>query len=175
MYSLISFNGFKVGVWVGTVVALLLGVPTEVSAASPSGQHPSRDQGKAPHIGGHLNNPSPYYPQRSVACREEGTVTFQVRVEATGRPANVKIVKSSGHRRLDAAAYKTVRNQYRFTPATRGGVAIPYIYRFSIQFILPRIDDYDYGALLAEPCLDFIILPSSNDHAEPIVEQLNDQ
>ncbi|MBR6877350.1 MAG: energy transducer TonB, partial [Neisseriaceae bacterium] len=64
---------------------------------------------QASHIGGHLHNPKPPYPQRSIENGEEGAVRLRVRVEANGRPSKVDLVKSSGYPALDRSALKTVR------------------------------------------------------------------
>lgn len=91
----------------------------------------------ASHIGGHLHNPKPPYPQRSIENGEEGTVRLRVTVEANGRPSKVELAKSSGYPALDRSALKTVREQYRFIPATRAGVAVRSDYTFGIKFELP--------------------------------------
>lgn len=91
----------------------------------------------ASHIGGHLHNPKPPYPPRSIENGEEGTVRLRVTVEANGRPSAVSLVKSSGYPALDRSALKTVREQYRFIPATRAGVAVRSDYTFGIKFELP--------------------------------------
>lgn len=90
------------------------------------------------HIGGHLHNPRPAYPEFSKENGEQGEVTLSVMVEPNGRASAVDVVQGSGYARLDRAAHDTVLNQYRFTPATRGGQAIAYRYRFSIVFKLNR-------------------------------------
>lgn len=90
------------------------------------------------HIGGHLRNPRPPYPEFSRDAGEQGVVTLSVMVEPSGRASSVDVVKSSGYSRLDRSAHDTVLNQYRFVPATRGGQPIPYHYRFSIVFNLNK-------------------------------------
>lgn len=91
----------------------------------------------ATHIGGHLNNPKPPYPQQSKMRGEEGSVGLRVKVTADGRAASVEVVKSSGYSRLDNSAKKAVEN-YRFSPARQGGRAIPFTYTFSINFKLNK-------------------------------------
>ena len=91
----------------------------------------------ASHIGGHLHNPKPPYPPRSIENGETGVVRLRVTVEANGRPSAVSLVKSSGYPALDRSALKTVREQYRFIPATRAGVAVRSDYTFGIKFELP--------------------------------------
>ena len=89
----------------------------------------------ATHLGGHLNNPRPPYPEMSRELGEEGVVGLRVSVTADGRAQSVTVVKRSGYPRLDRAA-KTAVEKYRFRPATRGGTPIPYNYTFSITFSL---------------------------------------
>jgi protein TonB len=85
------------------------------------------------HIGGHLHNPRPAYPEFSKENGEQGEVTLSVMVEPNGRASAVDVVQGSGYARLDRAAHDTVLNQYRFTPATRGGQAIAYRYRIQVE------------------------------------------
>lgn len=104
--------------------------------ASPSVANGGGDLTLPSHIGGYLHNPKPPYPTFSQEAGEQGVVTLLVMVEADGHPSAVDVVKSSGYSRLDRSAHETVLHQYRFIPATRGGTAIPYRYRFSIPFVL---------------------------------------
>ena len=127
----------QLGQWGRVVVVLSLGMVAATSAMAQTDQGSVATERPATHLSGYLNNPAPPYPQRSVACQEQGTVTLTVRVEANGRPSEVKVVKSSGYPRLDASAYRTVRDKYRFIPRTQEGVAISSVYTFSIQFRLP--------------------------------------
>lgn len=115
------------------------GVATNGSAsaqASPSAANGGGDLTLPSHIGGYLHNPKPPYPTFSQEAGEQGVVTLLVMVEADGHPSSVDVVKSSGYSRLDRSARETVLHEYRFIPATRGGSAIPYRYRFSIPFVL---------------------------------------
>ena len=62
----------------------------------------------------------PVYPVLSRRRGEEGTVRIAVRVAASGRPLDVRLLRSSGHARLDKAALKAVRKA-RFVPPKRNG------------------------------------------------------
>ena len=93
---------------------------------------------KASHIGGHLHNPQPPYPARSIENGEEGSVRLRVTVEADGKPSAVNLVKSSGYPALDRSALKTVKEQYRFIPATQNNVAVRSDYTFEIKFYLSQ-------------------------------------
>lgn len=68
----------------------------------------------------YLNNPAPTYPPQSRRVREEGEVVLRVRVSEAGRASEVRVDRSSGHRRLDRAAIAAVRG-WRFVPAQQDG------------------------------------------------------
>ncbi len=70
----------------------------------------------------YLRAPEPVYPLASRRAREEGRVDVQVLVGATGAPATVSVLRSSGHERLDDAAIAAVRAA-RFKPYTEDGIA----------------------------------------------------
>ena len=69
--------------------------------------------------------PAPRYPALSLRNGEEGTVLLLVKVDATGKPIDVELKKSSGYRELDKNAMKHVLATWRFHPAMHQGVAIP--------------------------------------------------
>lgn len=69
--------------------------------------------------------PSPRYPPMSLRNGEEGTVLLLVKVDATGKPIDVELKKSSGYRELDKNAMKHVLANWRFHPAMHQGIAIP--------------------------------------------------
>lgn len=108
---------------------------TNAANTGASGQGSGQSSTLASHEGGHLNNPKPTYPERSIENEEEGSVKMSVRVEPNGRPSNVSIAKSSGFPRLDNAAREAV-SQWRFRPATRNGEPITSIYVFPVNFSL---------------------------------------
>lgn len=66
----------------------------------------------------------PDYPADSQAAREEGDVVVELCVAANGIVDDVKLLKSSGHPRLDTATVAGL-NKSRFEPATRAGRAVP--------------------------------------------------
>ena len=87
--------------------------------------------------GGYLAALRPTYPPDSLNNGEEGVVGVSVSVAADGKPLDVIISKSSGYSRLDRAAKQAIL-RYRFKPATRGGIPIPYKYHFNVNFKLPN-------------------------------------
>jgi len=66
----------------------------------------------------------PVYPKESQRAHEHGTVVLRVLVDATGRPAQIQIERSSGFARLDSAAREAVE-KFLFRPYEVNGVAQP--------------------------------------------------
>ena len=81
--------------------------------------------------------PPPHYPSIGLRRRMEGIVLLRVTVTDQGRPREVTVERSSGHRVLDEAARKQVLQRWQFVPAMRDGVAVPAVGLVPIQF---RID-----------------------------------
>jgi periplasmic protein TonB len=77
----------------------------------------------------------PRYPWLSRKRGEQGTVTLSVEVHADGTCGKVKLVRSSGHQRLDAAALKSLRRA-KFIPAMRAGQAVTQTRNFEFVFKL---------------------------------------
>ena len=63
------------------------------------------------------------YPRYSEEMYEEGQVKLQFIVQPDGTASNIKILRSSGHSRLDAAAARSLRRA-KFQPATCHGKPI---------------------------------------------------
>lgn len=60
--------------------------------------------------------PPPKYPSLAARNHEEGTVTVEIMVDASGAITSAKIQKTSGHSELDEAAVDVVKNRWRFPP-----------------------------------------------------------
>ncbi|WP_349922065.1 energy transducer TonB [Aeromonas veronii] len=82
-----------------------------------------------------LKNPEPLYPQESRRRGEEGQVVLKVRVTREGTAESVEVERSSGYRRLDMIARRTV-NRWRFIPARQNNVAVADWARVTIIFKL---------------------------------------
>lgn len=80
-------------------------------------------------------NPAPDYPTRARRRGWEGRAILEVEVDEEGRPAEVRLVESSGYRLLDQAALETVE-RWRFTPARRGGKTEADTLKLPIRFAL---------------------------------------
>lgn len=80
--------------------------------------------------------PAPAYPRDALRRGAEGTVLLQVLVGTDGRPLEVGISQSSGHRDLDAAARRHVLAHWRFRPAHRDGHPVQALGLVPIAFSL---------------------------------------
>lgn len=77
----------------------------------------------------------PQYPADSIAANEQGRVILHVYLDSFGDVIDVKIHRSSGHKRLDEAALAAVR-QWHYTPARRSGFATPSEILVPIRFVI---------------------------------------
>ncbi|KQY51961.1 energy transducer TonB [Lysobacter sp. Root494] len=92
-----------------------------------------------PLAGAHLEYESasaPAYPIEAIRKALTGTVTLRVLVDVDGRPIDVQVERSSGHRVLDAAAKKQVLAKWRFRPAMQDGQAVQAIGMVPVVFNL---------------------------------------
>lgn len=114
--------------------------PIDVEAIQPSGATGIGIPQTAD-IGASLQTlaaPPPPYPRDALLDRLEGTVVLDVHVDADGRPIDVVVVTSSGHRALDRAAQRQVLQKWRFRPALQDGRAVPALGRVPVSFVLER-------------------------------------
>jgi protein TonB len=70
-----------------------------------------------------LHNKPPEYPEESRIAHEQGVVILRVEVTATGEPAAVSILKSSGYFQLDQTARRAVQH-WKFHPAMTAGIPV---------------------------------------------------
>ncbi|MFD0739548.1 energy transducer TonB [Lysobacter koreensis] len=82
--------------------------------------------------------PAPGYPMAALREGLAGTVVLQVLVDVDGRPLQVAVSRSSGHRVLDQAARKQVLARWRFVPAMRNGAPVQAIGLVPVEFALRR-------------------------------------
>lgn len=80
--------------------------------------------------------PPPVYPRAALRDRLTGTVLLEVLVDVDGRPLQVTIAESSGHRELDRAALDHVLKRWTFRPAMKNGQPVQAIGRVPIAFNL---------------------------------------
>lgn len=94
-----------------------------------------------PLSGAHLEYelaPPPSYPTQALREMLTGTVTLRVLVDVDGKPIDVQVASSSGHRVLDAAARKQVLAKWRFRPAMHDGRAVQAIGLVPVVFHLDQ-------------------------------------
>lgn len=94
-----------------------------------------------PLSGAHLEYevaPPPTYPTQALREMLTGTVTLRVLVDVDGKPIDVQVATSSGHRVLDAAARKQVLAKWRFRPAMQDGHAVQAIGLVPVVFHLDQ-------------------------------------
>jgi protein TonB len=101
---------------------------------------PSQSQLQAPlPVGGHVQAPrlvsstSPSYPALARRSRVEGDVVVDTTIDATGKVTGMKII--SGPAMLQDAARDALR-QWRYSPGTLNGQAIPTQMQVTIKFRL---------------------------------------
>ena len=65
----------------------------------------------------------PIYPQASRMMGEEGSVKAQFEVNDNGKVSNIRIISSSGFKRLDKEVIRALKLA-KFVPATRGKLSV---------------------------------------------------
>ncbi|MGJ7904077.1 energy transducer TonB [Lysobacter sp. 1R34A] len=85
-----------------------------------------------------LKNPPPSYPPQAVREGLTGVVELEILVGVDGKPLEVSIVRSSGHRLLDQAARKVVLSRWTFQPAMSNGQPVQARGRVPIEFKLDQ-------------------------------------
>ena len=65
--------------------------------------------------------PPPPYPRDALRAGAQGTVLLRVLVDTDGKPLQVMVERSSGHRSLDREAVRQVQARWRFEPALHHG------------------------------------------------------
>ena len=80
----------------------------------------------------------PYYPPGEIRAGNEGNADIEVYVLPNGRVGDARIVRSTGHPRLDQAALEEARKNWRLIPATRDGVAFAQWHRLRVVFQLKK-------------------------------------
>lgn len=84
----------------------------------------------------YIDAPPPPYPRTALQERRTGTVMLEVLVDTEGRPVDVRIVQSSGHRDLDQAARRQVLKRWRFRPANEDGRTVQALGLVPVEFHL---------------------------------------
>ena len=80
--------------------------------------------------------PPPSYPREALREGLRGTVLLQVLVDTDGKPLQVDVAQSSGHRSLDRAAQRHVLARWTFRPALQDGRPVQAIGLVPVEFAL---------------------------------------
>jgi periplasmic protein TonB len=86
-------------------------------------------------VAGMASDRPPVYPEIARRRGQQGHVVLHVNVSPEGLPVAVTVAESSGFPSLDAAALTAVQ-QWRFVPATKGGVPVPAVAEVPVRFRL---------------------------------------
>ena len=105
--------------------------PVAAAPAPPAPEPVTEPRGYA----GYRSNPAPEYPALAQDRGLQGQVVLKVHVLASGKPDNVAVDKSSGHKILDDAAVKAVL-AWSFDPAKRGQTPIDGWVKVPLNFKL---------------------------------------
>lgn len=84
----------------------------------------------------YLSNPKPVYPREALRDGLQGTVMLRVVVDEAGKPIEVSIATSSGHRVLDRAARDQVLRKWKFVPARQNGRAVRAVGSVPVVFTI---------------------------------------
>lgn len=78
---------------------------------------------------------SPVYPRRAYELGQQGTVLLFTEVLPNGRPGEIEVAESSGHRLLDMSALAAVKS-WEFEPVTVDGVVASTWVRVPVRFVI---------------------------------------
>ena len=84
----------------------------------------------------YLSNPKPAFPREALREGLQGTVMLRVVVDEAGRPIEVSVASSSGHRVLDRAAREQVLRKWKFVPARQNGRAVKAVGTVPVVFTI---------------------------------------
>jgi protein TonB len=88
----------------------------------------------------YLETPAPHYPEDARRAGLEGVVQLRARIDAEGRVDDLRVLVSSGHQGLDAAALAGVIH-WRFRPAQRDGRQVTAWMDIPVRFALAQDGD----------------------------------
>lgn len=78
------------------------------------------------------------YPSRALREEREGVTGFKLDYDATGKPTNCTIVRSSGSSDLDDATCQNLMRRARFKPGTQNGQPVGASYSSSVRWVIPK-------------------------------------
>jgi len=114
----------------GALMLAAAWMPTTVSADQPTYYEPPKFKAQV----------KPNYPESARAKHETGTVSIKVLVGLDGKPKQIMLAKSSGHRDLDAEVLRVAKLS-TYYPATRDNKPTIAFYDFSYNFTLAGLSE----------------------------------
>jgi protein TonB len=78
------------------------------------------------------------YPSRALREEREGTTGFRLEYDASGKPTNCSITRSSGSPDLDDATCANLMRRARFKPGMRDGQPVGASYSSSVRWVIPK-------------------------------------
>ncbi len=116
-------------------LSLALSIPLFFSACTPSSpqapvQPPTNTMA--------VKTPPPEFPLELACAGASGETLLGVTIGVEGTPTDVKLIRSSGHEPLDAAAIEAVK-AWQFRPATRNGEPVPQTIQVPVNFRAPDV------------------------------------
>lgn len=109
--------------------------PQQPSVATPATPAPSQARVAADKPPVPRRRIKPEYPKGARERGEEGDVTLELDISATGTVDGVRVIASCGFAELEQAAIQTVKRA-RFEPARRGSARVPSSARLTLNFRL---------------------------------------
>lgn len=109
--------------------------PQQPSVATPAVPAPSQARVAADKPPVPRRRIKPEYPKGARERGEEGDVTLELDISATGTVDGVRVIASCGFAELEQSAIQTMKRA-RFTPARRGSAAVPATARLTLTFRL---------------------------------------
>ena len=89
-----------------------------------------------------LSTPMPHYPAELGCAGIGGVVGLGMTIGTDGKPANVKLLSSSGQAALDKSALEGVKS-WQFEPATRRGKPVVQGIQVPVNFKPPQVRPND--------------------------------
>jgi TonB family protein len=123
------------------LLAILFTQQPAAPAAQPAAETPWPPDGVYRITGGVtaprlIKSARPDYPGDAMRAKIQGTVKMEAVIKPDGTVGEVRVVRSLDRKfGLDDSAVKSAKD-YRFTPGTKDGVAVPVLVSMEVQFTL---------------------------------------
>ena len=96
-----------------------------------------------------IRAPAPEYPFEARRTHQEGEGRFRLYIDRSGRVTDIKVLQSTGHALLDAAAIKAFRS-FQARPGTRRETDVPISFKLTSRGDLPPRSPYPHPLIVRE-------------------------